>query len=362
MVGQPVTRITRAAIAVIWAYSYHSFLESTTSALIPQSQYFKTFQNLGANYGLPWDGDTVGGHWSEFWARYLARPEQLKYLSFDTAWQRIIPLRWLHNATLARLAGTRAQADVLLYPGAIVVIVRMDATGNWTLPELPDALRRLRHAKDWTLTTPTSHTANRNLDGIASDLRDEAAQLVAADDNAESDSQLEFSVVSPIEGVGDARDLNVENDLTKSCIAGLAVLGPPGVLAQENLLEVNSNTNHAARVYNLSQGHVIWHAAKILAPVPRKPDSLECLHRNQTDLIAHIAALSGIVAWAGDRLAAGLGIPGPTQPLVRSAVGRLKILQLGDPAKTYRSGIARERIKPLLATLSKVEAAVGPIV
>jgi hypothetical protein len=120
------------------------------------------------------------------------------------------------------------------------------------------------------------------------------------------------------------------------------------------LIGVNSDSNFQARIYVLRKGHAIWRPQFVLAPPDNDP--LGCLLRNQTDTVTHIAALEGVVRWAGDRIAAGVEVPIAVRPLVRLAALRLGQLHAGDDRKTYRSGVAKVRVEPLLPVLATIEA------
>jgi hypothetical protein len=339
-----VPTIQHAAFSVIWSTSYYDLLATGSGKLVTRRGYAEVYDTLGGDLRLPWDKD-ARPHWSRFWAHYVAKPERTRKLSSDAAWDRVLPFLWMPNATVAAgPAGTQAKADVLVYPSTIVVIIRVDATGEWPVSGLAAAMAAIRGSATWSLTTPDGASQNRNLDGIAGDLRDRAAPHLSSGPPPQAGAQEVFTVSAPMFGTGDEDSFDLADPTVRSCLVGLAVLGPPGTLREDHLLEENSDPRYGARVYALKTGHAIWNARELIAPSPGDP--VGCLLRNQTELVAHISALAGIVNWAAERLGQG-GVPVAVQPLVKRAAERLDQLERGNAVKTYRSGIAQTRIKPL---------------
>jgi hypothetical protein len=167
-------------------------------------------------------------------------------------------------------------------------------------------------------------------------------------------SQVALSVAAPAAGSGPAASFDLGSQEAASCLAGLSVLGPPGALVPAHLLDANSDPRLSGRVYALAGGHAIWHPAAFLRQPANEP--LACLVDNHTDLVAHIVALGGIASWAAERIALHAPVPVAVQPLAKRAALRLSQLHEGLPNKTYRSGIAKVRIDPLVATLATVQA------
>jgi hypothetical protein len=351
--------INRADFAVTWRTSYPSVLSPTPGRLVTRQRFRSAFEESGAHLGRPWESETDPGHWSFFWSYFLggqnSGPKKLRSLGADAAWEYIVPFRLRQTATITGSAGNAAQAQVLIYPSAIAVIIRVAATGTWVLDALASGLATIRSGRQWTLTTGGSTSSRRSLDGIATDLRDNAARWLTDQSAPEPGPQTMLTVAAPIAGEGDAAAFSLDNETAKSCLAGLAVLGPPGSLNPSRLLDANTNTRLGGRFYVLSDGHAIWHPAYLLDGAERH--KLVCLLQNHADLVAHIAALAGIVSWAGDQVAGHMPIPVATQPLVRKAIERLEQLSKGDKEKTYRSGLAKQRIEPTLETGRAVRSA-----
>jgi hypothetical protein len=258
----------------------------------------------------------------------------------------------MHASTVAAPVDVEAHADVWVYPSAISVIVRATVTGASPLNGLASKLATLRKSDDWGLTTPQTTSTNRNLDGIATDLRDRARAFLTDGKPPEAGPQVVLTVAAPLAGKGPPASFDLADATVSSCLAGLAVLGPPGTLVKTSLLEQNSDARLSGRVYVLTGGHAVW-APTYFIQQP-EGDPIGCLHRNQTDLVSHIAALTGIVSWASNQVAANVAIPIPVQPLVKLAVLRLEQLHAGLSEKTYRSGIAKARVEPLLDRLRAV--------
>ncbi|HVD23612.1 MAG TPA: hypothetical protein VNC23_11010 [Lapillicoccus sp.] len=231
----------------------------------------------------------------------------------------------------------------------------MTAIGPWPLDALASGLATIRDGRQWTLTIGARTSSRRSLEGIATNLRDDAARWLTDQSAPEPGPQAVLSAAAPIAGEGDEAAFSLDNETAKSCLAGLAVLGPPGALNPGRILETNTDTRLGGRFYVVGGGHAIWHPAYMLNKAKR--NKLVCLLRNHGDLVAHITAMAGIVSRAGDMVAGHIPIPIATQPLVRKAIERLEQLYQGDKEKTYRSGLAKKRIEPTLETARSVRKA-----
>jgi hypothetical protein len=342
--------INRVSVAVVSVTGYPELLFSGAGSLVTLPGYAEGYTALGVDRELPWMREPP--HWSRFWASYLGKENRVRSLGHDAAWERVIPFRWLHDHVVTGPDGVDVGAEVLVYPSAIVVVMRLDVAGEWQLDEVSKAVAKVRDATSWSISLEDGVSENRSLDGVASELSDRAASLLA-EGELSPDVTSELLVVAPTAGEGDPASFDLLKDTVKSCVAGLAVLGPPGKLVAERLLEENTDPRYGARFYVLKGGHAIWHPSTFLEQPATDP--IGCLHRNQTDLVAHIAALGDIVGWAADRAKAA-GIPVAVQPLVKRATERLELLHEGNPARTYRSGIAKARIEPLLGEITTVKA------
>jgi hypothetical protein len=342
--------INRVSVAVVSVAGYPEVLSSGEGSLVTLPGYAEGFAELGVDRELPWQREPP--HWSQFWAYYLGKEERIRSLSHDAAWERVIPFRWRHDHVVTGPDGVDVEAEVHVYPSAIVVVLRLDVAGEWELDEVSEAVGRILDENSWSISLEKGVSENRSLAGIAKELRDRAASLLA-DGELSPDVTSELLVVAPTAGEGGLDSFDLSKDAVKASVAGLPVLGPPGKLVDDRLLEENSNTRLGARIYVLKGGHAIWDPSTFLEQPAKDP--IGCLHRNQTDLVAHVAALGGIVAWAADRAKTG-GIPVAMQPLVKRAIERLEFLYEGNPATTYRSGIAKARIEPLLEDIKVVRA------
>jgi hypothetical protein len=351
-----MTTIRRALFAVIWTTIYPGLMSAGGGRLITRRDYASVFDGLdGGELRLPWATDPGDPHWSRFWAHYVGKPERIRQLTADAAFDRVLPFAWSHRSTVTGPVGTDAEANVLLYPSAIAVTVHVEVTGEWSLNDLATGIAAIRNSREWTLTTAESVAKGRSLDGIATDMRDRAAKLLASGPPPEAGQQSVLTVAAPASGEGEIASFDLRDETASGCLVGLAVLGPPGTLNEEHLLKENSDPRYGARVYALKSGHAIWHPKNVLDQP--KGDPIKCLHRNHTDLVAHVAALAGVVSWAGDQLGAPGGIPVSVQPHVKRAAERLDQLDAGNTVKTYRSGIATTRIEPVRNTVKAVKAA-----
>jgi hypothetical protein len=344
-----VTRLTRAVFSVSWIWTYPRILSSGDGELMSFTGYRSQFNR----FGRPWHADTS---WSTFWASYQASDASLRNPSTDVGWDYMVPLWWDPHADVEGPPGTSVQDTVLLYPAAVAVVVRVEAEGSWAPRDLASHLYDLRKSNAWTLVTPNKITPNRSLAGIATDLRDASIGFVVGDGGEPSVPTL-LTVAAPLSGTGAAEELDLAHPDVRGAVAGLANVGPPGKLVETNLLKANTDPELAARMYVTSKGHVLWHPASVLAPSPTDP--LGCLHRNHTSLVVQIAALSDVVSWAHEAIAAQNPIAGGVRQVVKRAVGRLNRLEEGNPKKTYRSGVAKVRIAPLRPQIDAVQRLVG---
>jgi len=353
-----VANIAQAAFSVSWTTTYAPVLDGSSPGLLTtQARYSSVFDRRPVELTLPWVQANNTHHWSTFWANYLAAPTRIRDLTAAPAWDRCVPFRWLHGFEVSGPANVTAKADLLVYPAAISVIMRVKASGNWGLDTLAATLADVRHDNRWALRSPGAISSNRNLAGMAADLRDSAVSWLGSGPNLQPSSQTVYSVAAPVLGTGTPADLSLDNAVAASCLTGLAVLGPAGVLIPDHLLPVNSNPDDAGRIYWLNDGHAIWHAAYVL--LPQRAKSIECLLSNHTELIAHVGALGGVVSWANAQLGAGIQIPFETLELVQRSALRLHQLDEGDRTKTYRSGMAKIRIGTFQGQLAAVRANVG---
>lgn len=348
--------IKQAVFSVIWTTTYWSVLDgSVTGKLVTRAGYSAVFNARAPQLGLPWENVGNPAHWSSFWARYLGSPEAFRKLGSDAAWDHLIPLTLMESYAVTGPVGTDAHARVHIHPSAVTVIIDVVATGKWPVNRLAATLAALRADAHWSLQTARATSMNRTLDGIATALRDDAAKLLTGGPDALPSKQRVLTVAAPTSGVGNAAALELTDKSASSCLAGLAVLGPPGQLVDKHLIEQNSDPRLQGLFYALNDGHAVWHPDHVVGSP--KPDSLECLLRNQAELVAHIAALAGVVSWAADQISANVQIPVATLGLVQRAVLRLNQLRVGDQNKTYRSGIAKVRIDPLADMLVQVAQA-----
>lgn len=347
--------VREAVFTVSWTSAYPDVLAAADGALVTRSRYAAVLDAPGADLGLPWAQAQDGPSWSRFWSSYLGRPGALRQLGADAAWEHVVPLQVWHSSALAGPDGATGRTRVLLYPAAVSVIITVRVSGAWQVGELAAALAGLRTAEQWQVAGATG--GDRTLRGIAGELLGQVAGRLFQQPPAQIEHGLSVqrTVAAPIAADGGPPEAFALTDPTvRSCLAGLASLGPPGEFAEARLLGSNSDTNLGGRCYVLSNGHAVWHPAHLVQRPPRDP--LGCLVRNQTDLVAHIEAVGSMVTWAAERLAAGDQIPVPVQPLLRVAAERLRILHAGNSRSTYRSGLAMARLAPLLESIELVRA------
>jgi hypothetical protein len=287
----------------------------------------------------------------------------MRSLSADSGWERLVPLRWKHGAEVAHTDAAEVVFDALVYPTAVSVVARVEVDGNWRVDELADALADLREDNGWSLTRDGSTTDGLGLNAIAATLRREASKFLSTGAAPEPTAYSTVrSVAAPLLATGDKAKLAITDPDVQSCLSGLAVLGPPGTYVPGQLLDANTNTSTlGAHVYQLKDGHAIWHPRNMLVPLADrdlKPDPIRCLTRNHTDVVTQVAALSVIVEWAAAAIAANRQIRPDLQELVRRAAFRLLQLHEG-PATTYRAGIAKVRAEPQLANIAAIRTALG---
>jgi hypothetical protein len=344
-----LTSLTRAAFSACWIWTYPHILSTGNGALLDFVGYRDGFNS----FRRPWEAKTS---WSRFWAYYQASETATKDPSVDKGWDYMVPLWRESKSTITAPSGAAGETSVLLYPTAIAVVLRVEASGDWTPGDLATHLHGLRISNEWELVTPAAKTPSRSLAGIASEFRTEAEAVLSPDHGKPSVPSV-MTVAAPLEGDGPAEELELAQPAAKAALAGLASLSPPGTLLESQLLEETSDTGLGARLYVTKKGHAIWHPVKIVARSSKDP--LGCFHRNQTDLAVQIAALADSVSWAHDAITAGQAIPGNVQEVLKRAVTRLNRLEEGDPKKTYRSGLAKARITPMRARIDTVQQVVG---
>jgi hypothetical protein len=335
--------IHEALLILSWTTTYPDVLAD--GGKLTTKAGYKTVQSEQTSLDWPWRDDDEP-HWSRFWSRYIGSPARTRGISLNAAWARVVPYRMWPATDIPGPGESHGRAHVLVYPHAISVVVSVDAVGPWPVAEFARGIADLRAAHTWG----AKH--NRTLDGIATDLCARAAPLLR-DRPGEPSFPTVRSVVAPTRGDGAESDLSVDDPTVRSCLAGLASIGPPGEFDPARLLAANSDARRAGRVYFRKDGHVVWHPRHVITPPPS--DSVGCLVRNQADLVTHIAALGDAIGWGADRVPR---IPEHVQPLLDSAATRLRILYEGNENKTYRSELAEIRIKPLLPAVDTVEAAI----
>lgn len=346
--------IDEAGFTTSWTTAYPSALATGEGALVTRPGHRAVVEALGPDLGMPWQtvGEPQG--WSRFWSSYLGRPGALRRpLSSDAAWEHVVPFQFLHASELVGPPGAAARSRVLLYPAAVSVIVTVRVRGSWQVGELAGALHDLRTAAAWG--EPGATTRNRTLRGIATQLRDRVAAVpFGGAAPGEPEVEVVRTAATPLSGQGEPAEFALTDGTVRSCVAGLASLGPPGEFVEAKLLAANSDANLGGRHYVLSGGHAVWHPEHLRRPP--QGDPLSCLLHNQTDLAAHIEALGSTVAWAAERIEAGDQVPVAVQPLVRVSAERLRVLHRGNSRSTYRSGLAMVRIEPLLSAVEAVWA------
>jgi hypothetical protein len=190
---------------------------------------------------------------------------------------------------------------------------------------------------------------------VAIDLRDDAVSRVVDERLSDPGPPDLLTIAAVIAASGDITQYQLNSKTTRQCVASLAELGQIAMFEDDKLIEENSDTRFSARVYVTNRGHTIWHPSHFVSPAPGV--AISCLLNNHTYLVAQVAALASIARWAGERVKMRVAIPTALQPLVQRAVLRLGQLYAGPRVATYRSGIARVRIEPMLETLQAIEDA-----
>ena len=348
-----MSTVERVLFSVVDVTTYSSLLRTAGGHVTRKghSDRFEQMDTLGLSF--PWNDPAERDHHSLFWLRYLGSEGRLDKTKSDTAFDRVVPFARTRRFAISGPAGTDAAAAVLVYPAAVAVVIRVTAFGKWALAEAAKAVQSLASGRDWTLTLGEVSSANRNLDGIAKDLRAVGLELLSTDDPTGESARYTVAAVGTATGEPNSFDLS--DSTAAGCAAGLAVLGPPGRLVPERLLEANSSSLIGGRTYALGKGHTIWHPDAFLEPYDEEDDPIGCLHRNHSELVAQVAALSGMAQWAGDLVGEGINISPQTKDLMNCVVLRLRQLYAGDARKTYKCGVAKQRIEPLVATLAEVE-------
>lgn len=334
--------IEEIALTISWVTTYPAVLAGG-GKLTSRSDH------AAAAYGdttlaWPWRTDDQVQHWSRFWSSYLRKTSRIRTINADSAWSQLVPFQSWPVTALQSPGTTSASVRVLIYPHAIAVSISVLAPGSWALDDVATAVADLRRKRSW------GPSADRSLDGLAADLRARASARHLAGEPGDPGQETVYTVAAPLRATG--RGFGITQADVRETLAGLASAGPPGTFDEARLLASNSDSSLAARVYLSRGGHAIWHPERMLAADPGS--SLKCLVNNQTDLVVHIAALDGAITWAEEQITAGAQIPLAVQPLVRRAAERILVLHEGNPRKTYRSGVARARIEPLLPTARAV--------
>jgi hypothetical protein len=353
-------QIFDAGFSLSWTTNYPSLLASAQGTMLTRAGYESQRQTRTCLY--PWQipdrAQTVGPKGApiasdridSFWFRYLRSQPNLYWgLDQDTAWDLVIPLWKTEHQFTVSLPGhssvTAAKLEVLLYPTATTVIFRAEVSGVWSLDALVEQIASMRRSARWNVTGAL--TSQGGLDAIASEINGQVAVILAD----ALPSRLNAPIVQTVaalfhfDGYLRADDEGVGRNLE-----GLSALKRADTVKGSGRREENRLESHAARMYIGENGHTIW------SPDP-PVRHLTYLLRSHAELVAHIAALSGIVAWARDQINSNIPIPVAVQPLVVRAARCLKGLHEGNPQTTYRAGIARERIQPLISAIDLIGAA-----
>ena len=347
---------TEAVFSLVWCRTVPETLFAPFGPRVTRKGFGDAYTaDIAAEMAFaPWElSDSA---WPRFWSNYLRKPQRMRTdLSLDVAWAFLVPLAWNHTRNFEGPDNTDTTFDLWIYPFGIVVIARVHVVGSWTLSELPDALRRLRRSQNYTATSENGETRNRNLDGIASDLANLAANWITPTGiTAPSEGVGDpLSITTVLSGTEDASAWAIGQPIVDSCLAGLAGLGPPGVLRQEQLLAANNRSEFAARVCFDGAGHVIWRAD---VAAEEASGALACLQRNHTEAVAHVAALGAITTWAAEQIAEHIAIAPQLRAIVDTAVFRLSALdQPKRKNDTYRAGILAKRIDPIRDDITLVQ-------
>jgi hypothetical protein len=347
----PMAVIRSAMFTISWTTPFPDVLADTAlGRLTTRSRHARVYRSFRPDLTMPWQPDTEPATWSRFWSAYLGRPDALRTLTSDAAWERLVPFRLVNLPVLHGPVDATATPRALLYPSAVAVTITVRATGNWALAEFADAMAGLRTSNEWGVGAP----GRRTLHGLATDLLTLATPRIAADGVSPGRAAV-HTVAAPLTATdGTPDDLDPTAEAVRSCVSGLAGLGPPGPFTTDHLLSPNSDTNLAGRYYLLAGGLAIWQQSRMFAPSAE--DRIACLVRNQTDLAVHVEALRATAQWAADRITAGSPLPLDVLPLLRATTARLRILHEGRRDKTYRSEVAKARIDPIMPALDLLRA------
>jgi hypothetical protein len=342
--------ITHIRFSVIWVTTYPAVV-APQAGLVTRSRY-SDWLTQKKDYVLPWFATYFGEqHRSQFWFRYMGSTN-MRTASPDACWEHVVPFARLSTASVRGTAGITTDAQVLLYPTSLAVVITVDAVGSWPIRQSAAAISALRDRRDWVLTREGQQEVTGKLDRLASALRADVQPAVGLGPSP-SGSESIFTVATPLGGRGSPERFALTEKDAAGCVAALAALSPTGTLAPAHLFAENTSGRYAARIYALKDGHTIWHPALLLSPPA--DDALACFHANQTAAVTQIAALSAIASEACDALAARTLIPVANQDLVRRAQLRLQQLQVGH-LKSYRSEIGKARIADLASCLAAIAA------
>lgn len=352
--------IKRTALSLIWTGEVPDCLAPPFGPLVDPTAYRTAYADqlfAGDQVGPPWELGR-SGKWNRFWAAYLVKRKSARNLTRDTAWDFLVPLAWKHGFTYTGPAGVEVDLEAWLYPHACVVVGSVRVEGDWTVETLPDALVAVREATTYGSTTAAGSTANRSLDGLAEDLVTAAAAKISpSNSNDNLILRGPMTVTAAVGGEGDADALDVGQEPVARCLAGLASLSPPGAADPKRFFDPNSDSKARARIYWTKTGHVIWRPDEIVKPSASEP--VLCLHRNHTHALAHAQALSVVVDWAAEKVAAKVNIPTAVHSLLARAVYRLDRLATGNTKETYRSGIVAKRLESMPDKIKAVRNGTG---
>ena len=346
-----MTTIEEIRFSLVWCQLVPETLGPEFGALISGAGFRAAVENDVPNAltDVPWSG-TGAAKWSRFWSSYLRQPRRIRGLSADAAWDYLVPFALVGGERPFEGPSPADAVDfeVWLFPHAVAVIATVSATGAWTPAAAAAVAAELRHSGDYI------HHGHRtaSLDSLASDLADLGVAMLAPG-AAQVGVSNPISVAAGIAASGTVDDLDLSRSDVASCVAGLATLGGKGTLKPAHLFDVNTDARRGGRVYWEKQGHVIWNADAMI----ELPDRPRCAQQNHTHLIAQIAALSALVKWAADEVQANRPVPVETHALLARAMCRLAQLDEGDQNKTYRAGIAAQRIEPVRAAMKAVRDA-----
>src|SRR5687767_7525151 len=104
--------INRVSVAVVSVTGYPELLSAGAGGLVTLPGYAVGYAALGVDRELPWIREPP--HWSRFWASYLGKEKRVRTLSHDSAWDRVIPFRWLHDHIVTGPDGVDVEPEVLV--------------------------------------------------------------------------------------------------------------------------------------------------------------------------------------------------------------------------------------------------------